>query len=53
MESAIAAKHELMAEPDFYKKPKNELVREQSLLSDLETQLAEAFERWGELEARK
>ena len=53
MEAAIAAKHELMADPDFYKRPKNELVREQSLLTDLENQLAEAFERWGELEARK
>ena len=53
IETAIAAKHELMADPDFYKKPKNELVREQSLLTDLETQLAEAFERWGELESRK
>ena len=53
MEAAIAAKHELMADPDFYKRPKNELVREQSLLADLENQLAEAFERWGELEARK
>ncbi len=53
IETAIAAKHELMGDPDFYKKPKTELVREQTLLSDLETQLAEAFERWGELEARK
>ncbi len=53
IETAIATKHEQMAEPDFYKKPKQELVREQTLLTDLETQLAQAFERWGELEARK
>jgi ABC transport system ATP-binding/permease protein len=53
IETAIAAKHELMSDPDFYKKPKTELLREQSLLTDLENQLAQAFERWGELEARK
>ncbi len=53
IEVAIAAKHDQMADPDFYKKPKQELAREQSQLADLETQLAEAFERWGELEARK
>ncbi len=49
LEASIAIAHEKMASPDFYKKPKEELAREQSNLVELESKLATAYSRWAEL----
>ncbi len=53
LEASIATLHEKMASPDFYKKPKEEIAREQASLRDLETKLATAYSRWAELDSRK
>ncbi|MCA9159496.1 MAG: ATP-binding cassette domain-containing protein [Planctomycetales bacterium] len=53
LESQIGDKHEQMAAPDFYKRPKEEIVAEQTILDDLQQQLQTAYDRWSELEARQ
>lgn len=50
LETEIAAVHTTMAQPDFYQRPKDELIAAQSRLKELEGQLEMAFERWQELE---
>lgn len=50
LETEIAALHELMGQPDFYQKPKEELAATGSQLKQLESDLEHAFERWQELE---
>ena len=47
----IAAIHELMAQPEFYQKPGDEIAAQQAKLKELDEQLAAAYERWEELEA--
>jgi ABC transport system ATP-binding/permease protein len=53
LEAMIASKHERMAAPDFYKRPREEIVDEQASLDDLEQQLSAAYERWSDLESRQ
>jgi ATP-binding cassette subfamily F protein uup len=52
LETDIANRHDLMAAPEFYKRPGDEIAAETTALAELETELSEAFERWEELEAR-
>lgn len=51
LEADIAARHEQMAAPEYYKRPKDELAREQAKLEELQNKLATAYERWHELES--
>ncbi|MBT3199957.1 MAG: hypothetical protein HN350_08565, partial [Phycisphaerales bacterium] len=43
--------HETMAAADFYKNPPDEIKRFNAELKQLEQDLADAMERWEELEA--
>ncbi len=51
LEAQIAALHDTMADPDYYKQPGALQAANQTQLSELEQELAQAFERWEELEA--
>lgn len=51
LESQIADMHTIMAAPEFYKRPGEQIAAEQAKLSDLEGKLANAFVRWEQLEA--
>lgn len=51
LETQIAELHDTMADPDYYKQPGALQAANQTQLSELEQQLAHAFERWEELEA--
>jgi ATP-binding cassette subfamily F protein uup len=51
-ESEVAALHERMAQPDFYRQPGPEIAKEQARLAEIETNLAAAYQRWEELEER-
>jgi len=50
LEADIAALHEEVAAPSFYKQPAAEIAATQRRLKDCEAQLATAFKRWEELE---
>ncbi len=50
LEAAIAELHHVMAQPEFYQRPGEQIARERQRLSDLESQLATAYVRWEELE---
>ena len=50
LETAIAALHQEMAEPQFYQRPGEQIAQEQARLKQLEEQLATAYRRWEELE---
>ena len=52
LEAEIASMHEVMADPEFYKRPAAEITREMVALRQLEDQLTEAFRRWEALEER-
>jgi ATP-binding cassette subfamily F protein uup len=52
LEARIASLHAAMSAPDFYKRPGDEIARETAALRELEERLAEAFNRWEELEER-
>jgi ATP-binding cassette subfamily F protein uup len=52
LETEIAELHEAMAAPEFYKRAGEEIARDHTNLRELETQLAEAYRRWEELEER-
>jgi ATP-binding cassette subfamily F protein uup len=51
IEADIAGLHEAMAQPEFYKRPGEEIARQTALLQQLEEQLTEAYHRWEELES--
>jgi ATP-binding cassette subfamily F protein uup len=51
LETEMAAVHEAMAEPGYFRQPGDLLARDQARLRDLEARLAEAFMRWEALEA--
>jgi len=51
-ETEIAARHETMAQPEFYKRDGAEIATFQAELQSLESRLAAAYARWEELEAR-
>ncbi|MFM2095760.1 MAG: transporter ATP-binding protein uup, partial [Planctomycetota bacterium] len=50
LESDIAAMHQAMASPEFYRQPGAEIARQQARLQSLEAALATAYTRWEELE---
>ena len=50
LESDIAAMHDAMAAPEFYRQPGAEIARQQARLQSLEASLAAAYTRWEELE---
>ncbi len=50
LELEIAQLHEAMAQPDFFKRPGNEIATEQSTLQRLEAELQASYERWESLE---
>jgi len=52
LEQSIAEMHTAMAGADYYRRSAGELASNQSRLSELELQLAEAYARWETLEAR-
>ncbi len=52
LEAAVSAVHQTMADPAFYQKGGNAIALEKQKLEELERELAVAFERWEELEAR-
>ncbi|MEM8944406.1 MAG: ATP-binding cassette domain-containing protein [Planctomycetota bacterium] len=51
LEAAAAQLHTVMAEPEFYKQPSDEIAARQAELKDIEQQLGTAYARWEELEA--
>jgi ATP-binding cassette subfamily F protein uup len=50
LEEEIAALHHAMSRPEFYRQSGERIVEERKRLEELESRLAEAYERWGELE---
>ena len=50
LEAEIAAKHELMAQPDYYQQAGEVIAQGQAELKQMETELADAYARWDELE---
>jgi len=52
LEAEIAALHQAMSTPEFYKRPGPAVARDATLLQELEEQLAAAFQRWEALESR-
>jgi ATP-binding cassette subfamily F protein uup len=53
LEAEIAVLHQAMAVPEFYKRPGDAIARETEQLRQLERQLAAAYHRWEELDARQ
>lgn len=53
IEADIAALHEEMAKPEFYKQSPGEIAEQQSRLSKMERDLATAYDKWETLEARR
>lgn len=51
LEQQIAAIHEAMGNPEFFKEPGEKIAEVQKQLADHETKLAEVMERWEELES--
>ena len=52
LETHIGKLHEAMAAPDFYKRESAEIAKDQQELETKESELAAAYSRWEELEAR-
>ncbi|MFO0868964.1 MAG: ATP-binding cassette domain-containing protein [Pirellulales bacterium] len=52
LETEIADFHAAFAQPDYFRRPGEQLAREQARLAAAETELAAALERWLELEER-
>lgn len=50
LEADVAALHETMAQPDFYRRPGPEIAADQARLKQLDEQLASAYARWEELD---
>jgi ATP-binding cassette subfamily F protein uup len=53
LEKEIAALHDAMAQPDFYKQPGQQIAERQRLLKDVESRLATSLARWEELESQR
>ena len=51
LESSIASLHDLMSKPDYYQSDKDVLATDAAKLKTLETDLADAYERWEQLES--
>ncbi len=50
LEEEIAALHQAMSRPEFYRQSGERIAAERRRLEELESRLAEAYARWGELE---
>jgi len=50
LESKIASTNETIANPEFYKKPKDQISRVQAESKELQAKLKDAYQRWEELE---
>lgn len=50
LEADIALLHEQMASPAFYQQTREKIAAEQARLQTLDTELAQAYQRWEELE---
>ena len=50
LEASIAELHTLMADPEFYRQPKEVLAEKQAELKTLESELQTDYQRWEELE---
>lgn len=50
LEADLAALHEQMLRPEFYKQPGEQIVETQARLKSLDAELAAAYARWQELE---
>lgn len=53
LEAEVAALHEKMADPDFYKQAGPAIAKTQSELQTLEEKLAKTYAKWEDLESRK
>ncbi|HRE32464.1 MAG TPA: hypothetical protein PLD88_10865, partial [Candidatus Berkiella sp.] len=53
LEKEIQSIQSQMCEPDFYDKPKDEIQKIGSKLSDLEKKLSDAYQRWEELDSKE
>lgn len=51
LEGQLSALHDLIGGADFYQRPPQEVTEKQESLANLELELAEAYERWEQLEA--
>ncbi|MHB8952670.1 MAG: ATP-binding cassette domain-containing protein [Pirellulaceae bacterium] len=51
LETELTDLHAAMAQPDFYKRPGEQIAAEQARLKNLDAQLTTAYERWEELES--
>jgi ATP-binding cassette subfamily F protein uup len=51
MEAELAALHETMADPAFYKQDRDAIARINARLQALEADLAAGYERWEALDA--
>lgn len=51
LEADLAKLHQRMAEPDFFKRPSDQLAAVRAQLAELEKTLAANYERWEQLEA--
>jgi ATP-binding cassette subfamily F protein uup len=52
LEAELAQWHEAMAQPDFYKRPGDQIAADQSRLTQLEDRLTASYARWEALDAR-
>jgi ATP-binding cassette subfamily F protein uup len=50
LEKEVGELHTAMADPSFYRQPGEQIARQRSRLEEMETQLAEAYSRWEQLE---
>ena len=50
LETELASLHGSMASPDYYKQDGTQIAAEQSRLASLESQLAQAYQRWEQLD---
>lgn len=50
LDAELAELHNLMAQPDFYRRPPSEIAAAQSRAKDAQTKLDNAYRRWEELE---
>jgi ATP-binding cassette subfamily F protein uup len=53
LEAELEKLHQTMANPSFYRQNPAEIVKSKTELQSLETQIAEAYHRWEELETRR
>lgn len=53
LESQIEQLQNKMAQPDFYQQDKSEITKANEQMSDIESKLESAFERWEELEEKR